>query len=70
MEGKMKDSFFYKILFGNTKTRQVSGASVKIVNSKDLSEKLYSMIDKSDNFTVKGKDGKVYTVRQLLPTKE
>jgi len=65
-----QSSFFYKILFGNTKTRQVSGASVKIVNSKDLSEKLYSMIDKSDNFTVKGKDGKVYTVRQLLPTKE
>jgi hypothetical protein len=62
-------SKFWKIITGDTKTRQVSGASVRIANSKDLSTKLYSKIDKSDNFKISSKDGKIYSVRQLVPTK-
>lgn len=67
---KLKNnSFLYKILFGKTQTKQVSGASYRIVNSKDLSVKLYSKIDDSDNFSIKGKDGKIYKIKQLMPSR-
>jgi len=62
-------SKFWKVITGDTRTRQVSGASVKITRSKDLSTKLYSKIDESDNFKISSKGGKTYTVRQLVPTK-
>lgn len=66
METKSK---LWRIIVGDTKTRQISGASVRIASSKDLSSKLYKRIDKSDNFKISSKDGKTYTVRQLVPTK-
>jgi hypothetical protein len=62
-------SKFWKIITGDTKTKQVSGSSVRIANSKDLSTKLYSKIDNSDNFKISSKDGKTYSVRQLVPAK-
>ncbi|MCX2680945.1 hypothetical protein OOZ15_13410 [Galbibacter sp. EGI 63066] len=69
MSWKVKNSVLYKVIIGNTRTKQVSGASKRIVVSKDLSKKVYSKIDNSDNFTVKGENGKVYKVRQLVPAK-
>jgi hypothetical protein len=69
MEKKVTKSSLFRVLFGETKTKQVSGISFKIVNSKDLSEKIYSKIDESDNFIVTGKDGKKYKIKQLVPSK-
>lgn len=69
MKNRVNKSGWYRILFGETKTKQVSGISYRIVNSKDLSEKIYSKIDKSDDFTVTGKDGKTYKIKQLVPSK-
>jgi hypothetical protein len=62
-------SKIWKIITGDTKTRQVSGVSVRITGSKDLSAKLYKSIDRSDNFKISSKDGKTYTIKQLVPTK-
>lgn len=69
MKNKVNKSGWYKVIFGETKTRQVSGVSYRIVNSKELSEKIYSKIDSSDNFTVTGNDGKTYKIKQLVPSK-
>ena len=69
MSWKVKKSPIYKVVFGNTRTKQVSGVSKIIVNNRELSKQLYAKIDGSDDFTVESKDGKKYKVRQLVPSK-
>lgn len=70
MSINIKNTVLYKVIIGNTRTKQVSGVSKRIVMSKDLSKKIYSQIDKSDNFEVKeDNNGKVYKVKQLVPAK-
>lgn len=70
MATKREQSILHKILFGNTRTRQVSGSSKKIVNDQFLSEQVYTNVDRNGKFVIKSKDGKSsYTVRQLRPSK-
>ena len=70
MATKREHSILHKILFGKTRTRQVSGSSKRIVSDKFLSEQVYTKVDKNGKFTIKSKDGKAsYTVQQLRPSK-
>jgi hypothetical protein len=66
MANNRKKSTLLKIIFGETRTRQVSGSSKFIVSDKYLSEQVYNNVGKSGNFTIKSEDGKSsYSVRQL-----
>ncbi|WP_075341195.1 hypothetical protein [Tenacibaculum agarivorans] len=63
-----KKSFFKNVILGNTRTKQLSGASVRIATNKYLSERLYEAMDKNkSNFEIKDEKGKTYKVRQLIP---
>lgn len=59
-----KNSKLYKIIFGNTKTKQVSGAAIDIVFDSVLSSKLYDNIDKQNNFAIEN-NGKKYVIKHL-----
>lgn len=62
-------SIFSKIILGRTRTREVSGASKKIVFDKDLSAQVYSKMDKQDVFRIKSeKTGKEYTISRVKPS--
>jgi len=65
MKANFRNSKWYKILTGDTKTTQVSGSAVEIVFNKDLSSKVYDLIDKSKEFTITSKEGKTFKVKQL-----
>ncbi len=70
MGTKREKSILHKIIFGETRTRQVSGSSKRIVSDKFLSEQVYAKVDKNGKFTIKSKDGKSsYSVRQLRPSR-
>ena len=70
MSTKREKSILHKIIFGETRTRQVSGSSKKIVSDKFLSEQVYAKVDKNGEFTIKSKDGKSsYSIIQLRPSK-
>ncbi len=70
MSVKREKSTLHKIIFGETRTRQVSGSSKNIVSDKFLSKQVYANVDKGGKFTIKSKDGKTsYSVRQLRPAK-
>ena len=63
-------STLHKIIFGETRTRQVSGSSKRIVSDKFLSEQVYAKVDRDGKFTIKSKDGKSsYSVIQVRPSK-
>ena len=64
MKINFRNSKFYKILTGDTKTTQVSGSAVKIVFNRDLSSKIYDQIDIKKEFTVKS-DNTIFRVKQL-----
>lgn len=59
-----KNSKFYRIITGHTKTSQVSGSAVNIVFDKELSSKVYDKLDTNKVFSVE-KNGKKYIIRQL-----
>jgi hypothetical protein len=65
MKNSFRNSKLYKILTGDTKTTQVSGSAVEIVFNKDLSSKVYDLIDSRKEFTVTSKEGKTFKVKQL-----
>ncbi|SHJ25389.1 hypothetical protein SAMN04488096_1215 [Mesonia phycicola] len=70
MGTKKEKSTLHKIIFGETRTRQVSGSSKRIVSDKFLSKQVYTKVDKNGEFTIKSKDGKSsYSVRQLRPSR-
>ena len=66
---KKGNSIFSKIILGHTRTKQVSGASKRIVFDKELSAQVYSKMDSKHTFQIESKKtGEKYTVRRVKPS--